>query len=53
MTPLASLQKIILIGSRGLEQHELIRRDEAERNAARLGHERPPETHHAAPGHHR
>jgi hypothetical protein len=39
-------------GARGVEQHELIRRDEAERNAARLGHERPAEIHHAAPGHH-
>ncbi len=39
-------------GPRGVEQHELIRRDEAERNAARLGHVRPPEIHHAAPGHH-
>ena len=41
-----------LVGARGVEQHELIRRDDAERNAARLGHARPPEIHHAAPGHH-
>jgi Protein of unknown function (DUF3300) len=34
-------------GARGVEQHELIRRNEAERNAARLGHARPPEEHHS------
>jgi hypothetical protein len=34
-------------GVRGPEQHELIRRDEAERSAARLGHVGPPEAHHA------
>jgi hypothetical protein len=31
---------------RRVERHDLIRRDENERNAARLGHERPYETHH-------
>jgi hypothetical protein len=35
------------------EQHELIRRNEEERTAARMGHTRPPEVHHGgAPGHH-
>jgi hypothetical protein len=40
-------------GTRGEEQHELIRRNEEERTAARMGHARPPEIHHGrAPGHH-
>ncbi len=39
-------------GPRGVERHELIQRDEAERNAARLGHARVPEVHHSAPVHH-
>jgi Protein of unknown function (DUF3300) len=39
-------------GPRGVEHHELIPRDEAERKAARLGHARVPEVHHSAPVHH-
>jgi hypothetical protein len=31
---------------RSVERHDLIRRDENERNAGRLGHERPYEAHH-------
>jgi hypothetical protein len=35
-------------GAHGVEQHELIRRSEAERAEARLGHTRVPEVHHAS-----
>lgn len=39
-------------GPRGAEQHELIQRNEEERNAARMGRARPPEVHQGAPGGH-